>query len=75
MDPYAWHECLVDSALKQYTYPEYPDIGKGNEFLAAYQKANPQGELIRTFTYYLRTDHANHVLSETMDLPLAEGSS
>ncbi|TCM70911.1 hypothetical protein EC844_101185 [Acinetobacter calcoaceticus] len=67
VNPYAWHEHLVDSELKQYTYPEYPDIGKGNEFLAAYQKANPQGELIRTYTYYLRTDHANRVLSEPMD--------
>lgn len=67
VNPYAWHENLVSSGLKKYTFPEYPKIGKGVDLLVAFNKKTSNGEIEKIYTYYLRTEHANNLYSEPMD--------
>lgn len=57
--PYAWNEHLLGSKLKHFSYPEYPQVGKGKELLAVFKaEENIANEKIQ-YTYFLRTESAN----------------
>lgn len=59
--PFAWNEHLFNSNLKHYSYPEYPNVGKAKELLAAFKfKINNEEEDLK-YTYFLRTDSANNM--------------
>lgn len=64
INPYAWHESLVKSKLKKYTYPEYPQVGKAAELLAAYNKKKANDETEKIYTYYLRSEGSNEIFTQ-----------
>jgi len=57
--PFAWNEHLSNSNLKHYSYPEYPNVGKAKELLAAFKLDNEKENENLKYTYYLRTPSAN----------------
>ncbi|SPL72651.1 hypothetical protein [Acinetobacter stercoris] len=54
------------SNLGHYTYPEYPNIGKAQDLLAAFDFKNEQGESELRYTYYLRSAEIRDRFNEEM---------
>lgn len=57
--PYAWNENLLNSNLTHHIYPEYPNIGKAKELLAAFIHKDLNNSENLKYSYFLRTFTAN----------------
>ncbi|AOA57355.1 hypothetical protein [Acinetobacter larvae] len=69
VNPYAWHEKVAAANLNHYTFPEYPNVGRAEKLLAAYNEVDKNGIKTKQYLYKLRTfDVARQLQNEGLEM-------